>query len=224
MIKLSTIKHLSNGKWQVVSHTGRSLGTYDTKEEAEERLAQVEMFKHMDDKKSAWLFILYKMAKKQEEPTSTYSATMREINKNNPELREEFMRKFKDAFDMAIEKGLQDPQTLALMEAKKSLGSNINYRLLKLAQIARTKDPAEVGRTLAAIVKIILTKLPYDSREAYENIRQKIMNLNTADISRKELPGTAAYGQALTLIKTMLHGYDQQFISKALSSLVKNLY
>ena len=33
-------------QWQVQSEKGRNLGTYDTKEEAEERLRQIEFFKH----------------------------------------------------------------------------------------------------------------------------------------------------------------------------------
>lgn len=36
-----------NNKYQVQSEKGKNLGTYDTKSEAEERLKQVEMFKHM---------------------------------------------------------------------------------------------------------------------------------------------------------------------------------
>ncbi len=40
-----------DGKWMVTDHTGRmNLGTYDTKEEAEERLRQVEIFKHMSER------------------------------------------------------------------------------------------------------------------------------------------------------------------------------
>lgn len=36
-------------KWQVQSEKGKNLGTYDTKEEAEERLKQVHYFKHMNE-------------------------------------------------------------------------------------------------------------------------------------------------------------------------------
>ena len=36
-----------DNKWQAQSESGRSFGTYDTKEEAKERLKQMEMFKHM---------------------------------------------------------------------------------------------------------------------------------------------------------------------------------
>ena len=40
-----------DGKWMVTDHTGKmNLGTYDTKEEAEERLRQVEIFKHMSER------------------------------------------------------------------------------------------------------------------------------------------------------------------------------
>ena len=39
-----------DNKYQVQSEKGKNLGTYDTKSEAEERLKQVEMFKHMKSK------------------------------------------------------------------------------------------------------------------------------------------------------------------------------
>ena len=38
-----------DGKYQVQSEKGRNMGTYDTKEEAEKRLKQIEMFKHMNE-------------------------------------------------------------------------------------------------------------------------------------------------------------------------------
>jgi alkylated DNA nucleotide flippase Atl1 len=41
------VKKLPNGQYRVVKHDGTgNLGTYDTKGEAEERLRQVEYFKH----------------------------------------------------------------------------------------------------------------------------------------------------------------------------------
>ena len=39
-----------DNKYQVQSEKGRNLGTYDSKEKAEKRLKQVEMFKHMKSK------------------------------------------------------------------------------------------------------------------------------------------------------------------------------
>ena len=138
IIKKAVIKKLpGKEKWQVLSEKGKNLGTYDSKEKAEKRLKQVEYFKHLDKKKrKADLTLNY--FKKASEETPTYSAMMRELNKKkNPELREEFMRKFKDAFDQAMEQELEDAQTLALMEAKKSLGSDINYRLLSFQHLMK---------------------------------------------------------------------------------------
>lgn len=45
-VVIAKIVHLESGKWQVQSEKGRNMGTYDTKEEAEKRLRQVEFFKH----------------------------------------------------------------------------------------------------------------------------------------------------------------------------------
>jgi len=36
-----------NGRYVVLSATGRSFGTYDTRAEAEKRLRQIEFFKHL---------------------------------------------------------------------------------------------------------------------------------------------------------------------------------
>ncbi|MBI2040087.1 hypothetical protein HYT18_03365 [Candidatus Microgenomates bacterium] len=33
--------------WRVVAESGRNMGTYPTREQAEKRLRQIEMFKHM---------------------------------------------------------------------------------------------------------------------------------------------------------------------------------
>lgn len=50
-IKVSKIVK-KDDKYQVQSEKGRNLGTYDSKSKAEERLKQVEMFKHMKKKSS----------------------------------------------------------------------------------------------------------------------------------------------------------------------------
>ncbi len=41
-----------NGKFRVLSEKGKNMGTYDTKEEAKERLRQIEFFKLKNRKKS----------------------------------------------------------------------------------------------------------------------------------------------------------------------------
>lgn len=44
-IKLSFVRRRGN-KWVVLSHKGKTLGTYNTKEEANKRLREIEFFKH----------------------------------------------------------------------------------------------------------------------------------------------------------------------------------
>lgn len=51
MEKFAFIKHLPSGEYQVQSSKGKPMGTYKTREQAEKRLAQIEMFKHMKSKK-----------------------------------------------------------------------------------------------------------------------------------------------------------------------------
>jgi len=48
MIKPVTVN--GKKKWRVVSHTGKNLGTCNTRKEAEDRLREVEYFKHKKGK------------------------------------------------------------------------------------------------------------------------------------------------------------------------------
>ena len=52
------IVKLPNGQYRVESKSGRNLGTYDSKEKAEERLQMVEMFKHMRRKRKIAMDLL----------------------------------------------------------------------------------------------------------------------------------------------------------------------
>lgn len=44
------IKH-ENGKYNVYSHKGKRMGSYDSEKEAKHRLQQIEYFKHLDEDK-----------------------------------------------------------------------------------------------------------------------------------------------------------------------------
>ena len=156
----------------------------------------------------------------------TYSSVMRDLNKQKSDKIKDFMASFKDAFDDAMEDKLEDHQDVALVAAKKVLAQNISWRFMKLAQavVGISNNPEEVGRIVADIVKVILARMPKDKLSLYNNMRTKILNLNVAEISNTKLPDTAAYGQALTLIKTLLNGYDSEFVKKVLISASKYLY
>src|ERR1700748_2363711 len=104
MIKEARIGRLSNGKYRVYSRTGKNLGTCNSYAEAKKRLSEVEMFKNMDKKikrKSTFLSLMMLSKESQITPeiTTTYSAIMRDLRKNNPEMVNSFMKSFKDAFD-----------------------------------------------------------------------------------------------------------------------------
>ncbi len=63
-----------------------------------------------------------------EEKTSggfSYSAIMRHIRKNQPELVSEFMKTFKQAFDLGMSEDIPDIEQVALMEAIKTVGIEI---------------------------------------------------------------------------------------------------
>lgn len=52
----------------------------------------------------------------------SYSAMMRRVRKEHPELVRDFMKAFKSAFDAGQDQGIDGLETAALMEAVKSVG------------------------------------------------------------------------------------------------------
>lgn len=114
MIKRAYIKQIFPGKWRVFSEGGKNLGTYNSKPAAEKRLKQIEMFKHMKNKRKKALQDLYLIVKKSNiEPF--YSFIMRDKNKENKEDLISFMKNFKQLFDQAILNGQENPE-ISVME------------------------------------------------------------------------------------------------------------
>ena len=160
------------------------------------------------------------------ETTDTFSATMRKLHKEDPKKMMEFARAFKKAFDDAMESGVEDHQSVALLQAKQSVAFLDESRFLKLAQtiMSSNRNPQEVGASLAGVIKILMGKLPYDRRDALENMRGKILKLNPTEISTSSMPETAAYGQSITLIKTLLNGYGSEYIKQVITFTARSLY
>lgn len=52
----------------------------------------------------------------------SYSAVMRRMRKEHPKLVHDFMRAFKNAFDNGQDQNIEGLETVALMEAVKSVG------------------------------------------------------------------------------------------------------
>lgn len=49
-----TIVRLPNGKYRLLSHTGKNLGTFDSKEAAEKHEREVQYFKHQNESISSF--------------------------------------------------------------------------------------------------------------------------------------------------------------------------
>lgn len=164
------------------------------------------------------------MNKFSNESANTYSATMRELHSSSPEKVKPFMKAFKNAFDDALENNIDNHQYVALMAAKKA---HVSVRFNKLAQAAISSggsNPNEVGRIVADIIKVLLARVPHDKSSVYRIMKDKILNINVVDISNKKLPDTATYGQAITLIKTLLSGYNSEFVKQVLINAANYLY
>lgn len=56
----------------------------------------------------------------------SYSAVLRYLRKNLPEKVNEFLKTYKESFDLGKEEKLDDVEHLALMEAVKTIGLKIN--------------------------------------------------------------------------------------------------
>ena len=118
MNKIAYIKQLLNGKYRVFLKSGRNMGTFSTKEKAKKRLSQIEMFKHLKNRKAEFKKIINIIKNsKQTEVTNTYSSKMRELNKKNPEKVKSFMIAFKNTFDAGLKNKIDDLENTALLEA-----------------------------------------------------------------------------------------------------------
>lgn len=51
-----------------------------------------------------------------------YSAIMRKLRKENPELVKEFMSSFKEAFELAYSEAMEDADKISLIQALKTIG------------------------------------------------------------------------------------------------------
>jgi hypothetical protein len=227
LIKTAFIKHLTNGKWQVLSQKGKSLGTYDTKEEAVTRLRQVEYFKHHDHDKAD--------ASNQSLDLTdiddfSYSAIMRKLrHKASKEQVRDFLKLFKSYFDRAVKKKVQKPEKVALQNAvvrfSKMYTVKLNKKLVKSAAVSELGNPAEVGQYLANIIRFIFNRLdPEQKAKSLENLRTKFYYTNADEIAQKTSPPTAAVGQAITFVKHVLFNQSPQYIRDVLDNVSRNLY
>lgn len=234
LVKVAVIKKMPSGKWQVQSMKGKSLGTYDTKEEAVERLRQVEYFKHHKSKSKNKADDASaddgKVIDLRDADDFSYSAIMRLMRqKADKEQVHLFLTMFKKEFDQAVKKKLQKPERIALQNSlikfNKRYPIKLKKKLVKNAALASLGDPAQVGKYLADIVRFTISNLPPERRnKALNTLRSKFYTMNAAAIAQKELPPTSSIGQSITFVKQVLFNHDQGYIRQVLDNVARNLF
>lgn len=225
LVKTARIRHLSSGKWRVLSQEGKSLGTYDTKHEAVKRLRQVEYYKHhdKDDVKDKPVIDLTDIDE------FAYSAIMRKLRQNaKPEQATAFLKLFKSYFDQAVKADKHSPEKIALQHAiialSKKYKVKLNKDMIKSAAVASLGNADQVGKYLSDIVKFIIAKIPLEKQpHALEVLKQKFSTMSENEIASKHLPQAAIYGQAITFVKHVLFNQDATYVRGVLNSLSRNL-
>lgn len=225
MVKTAIIRKLPNGKYRVMSGKGKNLGTYNYRSKAEERLKQVEMFKHMDkseanDKKEIDLTDI---------DDFSYSAIMRKLRqKASKEQVMEFIKLFKQNFDKAVRAKIQKPERIALQEAlikfNKTNPIKLKRKLVKSAAIGELGDALSVGQYLAGIIRFTLNRVPMDRRQkAIDSLKNKFSLINENEIASKNLPPFSSIGQSITFVKHILFNQDANYIREVLDTIVRAL-
>lgn len=226
LVKLAKIRKMPDGKYRVLSQTGKNLGTYKSHEGAKKRLKQVEFSKHFDHSNVEDGSKIIDLTDIDE---FSYSAIMRKIRlKCDPEQVRQFLALFKNQFDRAVKGKLHKPERVALqttmIKFNKMHKVKIDKKMVKSAAVAELGNSEQVGQYMSDIVKFILNRLPLDKRQhALDSLKEKFSTLSELDISSKVLPQSSALGQSITFVKTVLFNHDARYIREVLNSLVKHL-
>jgi hypothetical protein len=221
--KFAVIRKLPNGKYRVLSHKGKNLGTYKTKDEAKERLQDVEFFKHQDQSNAEDHIDLTKIE------DFSFSATMRQLRQNaKPEQVMEFLKTYNDCFENAVKKQLEQPEHVALQNALIDFNNTnkikLDDSLVKNAAITELGNAQSVGKYLADMIKFIMIRISAEKRQkALNTVKHKIYYLNESDISNKNLPASSAMGQSITLVKNVLFNHNPRYVREVINNLVRNL-
>jgi hypothetical protein len=222
---LAKIRKLPSGEYRVLSQKGKNLGTCKSRKGAEKRLAEVEMFKHMDKNK----IDDSKIIDLTDIDDFALSAIMRKLReKSEPEIAKQFLQLFKKHFDNAVKNKIHKPDRVALQKALLSFSKlhkvKLNKKMVKTAAISELGNAEQVGRYLSDIVKFTLQRIPPAKRPwAIQRLKHKFDTLSEMEIASKHLPSSSALGQSITFVKHVLFNHDATYIRNVLNSLVRSL-
>lgn len=229
LIKIAIIRKLPNGKYRVLSESGKNLGTYTSRDAAKKRLKQIEFFKYLDkqdENKSEDQLDTIDLTDLDE---LTYSALVRKLRKKAPkECVQEFLQIYRTQFDRAIKEKLQKPTSVAMQNAliifSKTHKIRLNKDIVKNAAVSELGDPRLVGKYLSDIIRFTLSRISPDKRpRAVASLKSKIYNMNENEISIKNLPPSSAIGQSITFVKHVLFNHNPRYIRDVINNIVRNL-
>jgi hypothetical protein len=226
LVKLAKIRKMPDGRYRVLSQTGKNLGTYKSRKGAEKRLKQVEYFKHFDHSKVEDATHIIDLTDIDE---FAYSAIMRKLRqKCSPEQVKQFLTLFKQQFDKAVKGKMHKPEKIALQNAmirfNKLHKVKLDTKMIKTAAVAELGNADQVGKYLSDIVRFTLQRLPPEKQQhAIESLKKKFGVMSEAEIASKQLPESSALGQAITFVKHVLFNHDANYVREVLNSLVRSL-
>ena len=229
LVKIARIRKLPNGRYRVLSQTGKDLGTYKSRQGAEKRLKQVEYFKHLDKSKADDKGNPIEPIDLTDADEFSYSALMRKLReKAKPEQVTLFLKLYKSQFDRAVKGKVNKPERVALQNAvlkfHKVHPIKLDKKMVKCAAVAELGNADQVGQYLAGIVHFMLAKLsPAKRPHAVSVLKQKFAVLSENAIAGKKMPSAAVYGQAITFVKHVLFNQDATYIRDVLNSLSRSL-
>ena len=229
LVKIAKIRKLPDGRYRVLSQTGKDLGTYKSRKGAEKRLKQVEYFKHLDKSKADDKGNPIAPIDLTDADEFSYSAIMRKLRERaQPEQVNAFLRLFKAQFDRAVKGKINKPERVALqntvLKFHKMHPVKLDKKMVKCAAVAELGNADQVGQYLAGIVHFILNRLPPEKRmKAIQVLKQKYAVMSENQIADKHMPDAAVYGQAMTFVKHVLFNQDATYIRDVLNSLSRSL-
>lgn len=112
--------------------------------------------------------------------------------------------------------------------AKKSAYNKVVHRaeqyldhgkMIKAANV-NTDNPILVAKNIKSIIDILVSQFSMEAKQrAYPNLKEKISNLNSQELSEKKSPGGAAIGTAINIVKNILKGRDPFFVNSVIQNL-----
>jgi len=227
LTKLARISQLPGGRYRVLSQKGKNLGTYRSRGSAENRLRQVEFFKHLDksDADDSREVIDLK-----DIDDFSYSAIMRKLRQRaSPEQVREFQKIYKLYFDKSFKNKISSPAKVALQNAvirfSKMYKLTLDRDIIKNAAVTELGDPRVVGKYLANIIGFTLNRISPEKRsKSIHSVKRKIYYLNENDLAMKDMPASSAMGQSITFVKHILFNHTPTYIRSVLNNIVRNLH